>query len=655
MCLLAAELLHRASRELRFLGLVRGASRRTARRTAQATAILVAAAALLGAGPLVYPARASDPHFLNPYPFGLSDVSFSSKPAVTDIDGDGDLDAFVGVAEGDTFFFRNTGSAQSPSFAAPARNPFGLADVGDHASPAFADIDGDGDLDAFVGNYYGEVFFFHNSGSAREPAFASRVVLAAVDRDSSPSLVDIDGDGDLDAFVGDEGGDTFFFRNTGTVRVPAFAAPVINPFGVANIGRFSSPAFIDIDGDGDLDAFVGTDDGDTIFFRNTGNAQAPAFATPVTNPFGLADVGHESVPAFGDLDGDGDLDVLVGWGDGSTRFFRNTGTARTPAFVPPPGLPEAFRLDSFSVPALADIDGDGDLDAFVGFNSGETFFFRNTGTGRAPAFADPERNPFDLKDVDNGGAPALADIDGDGDLDAFIGSLPGDTAFFSNTGTALAPAFADPVINPFGLANVGGMNTLAFPDIDADGDLDAFLGHEDGNIRFFENTGSVVAPAFGPPLELERAPWRHPAFGDVDGDGDLDALAGHASGATIFLRNTGSAQVPALAAAVVDPFGFISVSSFSAPALGDIDGDGDLDALVGAGDGRTLLFENRACAGDCDARGQASIDELVRGVNIALGSLELSACAAIDLNGDAAVTIDELIGAVIAALNGCPP
>src|SRR5205807_1241451 len=63
----------------------------------------------------------------------------------------------------------------------------------------------------------------------------------------------------------------------------------------------------------------------------------------------------------------------------------------------------------------------------------------------------------------------------------------------------------------------------------------------------------------------------------------------------------------------------------------------------------------QACAGDCDGSRSVSVDEIVRGVNIALGTIALSQCEAFDVNHDQAVTVDELLAAVNAALNGCPP
>lgn len=230
----------------------------------------------------------SDPIFtLTPTnSFGLRNVGSFASSTLIDIDGDRDLDVFVGKGDGNTAFFRNTGTVNSPIFAAPSTNPFGLSDVGALASPTFVDIDGDKDLDAFIGDGY-------------------------------------------------FGGNTLFFRNTGTASNPVFAAPAINPFGLVGLGYYASPIFADIDGDGDLDALLGEGSGNTVFQRNIGSKSTPIFAAASFNSLGLIDVGYSAEPTFVDIDGDGDQDAFIGNGSGDVMFFRNTGTANNPFFATP--------------------------------------------------------------------------------------------------------------------------------------------------------------------------------------------------------------------------------------------------------------------------------------------------------------------------------
>ncbi len=269
-------------------------------------------------------------------PFGLRDVGYTSDPTLVDIDSDGDLDAFVGESNGDTVFFRNTGTANNPVFSDQGNNPFGLPDISYWGSPTFVDIDNDNDLDAFIGDYYGNTIFSKNVGTSSSPLFATATYnplgLTDVGYQAKPSFVDIDGDGDLDAFVGSgdgyygsQSGDTLFFRNTGTADNPAFSVIGRNLFGLSNVASDASPSFVDIDGDNDMDAFIGNGTGDIQFFRNTGSASNPLFATTELNPFGLVDVGSNATPNFVDIDDDGDLDAFIGEYSGNTKFFVNNG------------------------------------------------------------------------------------------------------------------------------------------------------------------------------------------------------------------------------------------------------------------------------------------------------------------------------------------
>ncbi|MGD1806092.1 Ig-like domain-containing protein [Dapis sp. BLCC M126] len=275
---------------------------------------------------------------------------------------------------------------------------------------------------------------------------------------------------------------------------PNFLSPVTNPFGLTTNGAYSSKLiFADIDGDGDLDAFIGDVYGRIDFFRNTGDNTAPTFSEEF-DTFGLTNTVSAAAPTLADIDGDGDLDAFIGIGSGEIDFFPNVGDNTAPTFGSAPANAPFDQVDVGynSTPTFADIDGDGDLDAFIGESYGDTKFFRNTGDNTAPTFTEEPDN-FGLINVGGAAAPTFADIDGDGDLDAFIGERYGETRFFRNTGDNTAPTFSEEPDN-FGLTNVGGRAAPTFVDIDGDGDLDAFIGSGYGEIKFFENGFINTAP-----------------------------------------------------------------------------------------------------------------------------------------------------------------
>jgi uncharacterized protein YuzB (UPF0349 family) len=138
------------------------------------------------------------------------------------------------------------------------------------------------------------------------------------------AFTDLDNDGDVDLMVGINTGNFKYFENTGSVSAPAFSAVQTNPFGLADVGDFGAPAFADLDNDGDMDLMAGVDIGNFKYFENIGSASASAFSAVQTNPFGLSDIGLRSTPAFTDLDNDGDIDLMAGELGGNFKYFENT-------------------------------------------------------------------------------------------------------------------------------------------------------------------------------------------------------------------------------------------------------------------------------------------------------------------------------------------
>lgn len=266
-----------------------------------------------------------------------------------------------------------------------------------------------------------------------------------------------------------------------------------NPFGLTNGGSWTTPAFVDLDADGDKDILSGLDDGNFVYYQNTGSASAPAFAAPITNPFNINGTGtYYSSVAFADYDNDGDLDFISGDGYGDFFYYENIGTTTAPNFIfplsNPDGLSNLAGLYSFAT--LVDLDNDGDFDVMAGDKPGDFYYFQNTGTASAAAFAAPTTNPFGLATGAAGYTTAtFVDLDADGDKDLFS-SAGNSFDYYQNTGTASAPAFGTVMSLPFSLTIIGANNgaTNSFADLDNDGDLDMISGISLGDIIYYQNT-----------------------------------------------------------------------------------------------------------------------------------------------------------------------
>jgi len=265
---------------------------------------------------------------INPYNI-ITPIGGNNTPAFVDINGDGDYDYFAGLGTGITIYYQNTGNSSIPYFADwQNANIFGIVDVGNNSKPTFADIDADGDYDVYIGEAGLTIYFFRNTGTSTSPYFTyvsnNPGGIANLGAYVAPVLIDIDDDGDFDLFTGASDGNIYYYRNIGTQYNATFSSVFTNPFGLGNVGYNSTPTFSDVDFDGDYDAFAGNQSGNIIFFRNNGTAEEPDFGLPVTNPFGLSNVGTNAAPSFIDINGDGKEDLFVGNNNGLTYYFQNT-------------------------------------------------------------------------------------------------------------------------------------------------------------------------------------------------------------------------------------------------------------------------------------------------------------------------------------------
>jgi hypothetical protein len=170
--------------------------------------------------------------------------------------------------------------------------------------------------------------------------------------------------------------------------------------------------------------------------------------------------------AFADLDGDGDKDLLIGAGDGRSRGYENTGTVSSPSWVAKSAW-DVPDVGDYAAPALADLDGDGDYDLIVGIFTGGTYAYENTGTVSSPVWT--RKSAWDVTGGGMFSTPAFADLDNDGKIDFLLGSDGGAALGYRNTGTVNSPAWtATPAWN----GPSGTFAAIALADLDGDSDRD---------------------------------------------------------------------------------------------------------------------------------------------------------------------------------------
>jgi len=541
------------------------------------------------------------------------------RPQLVDIDSDQDLDLFLQELTGQIKFFENTGTPTSPSFTWRS-DQYQNLDTGEWYR--FVDLDQDGDYDLIGETIFSYVRLFRNEGTPTSASFAAPIdslrdadgIPLFIDRQNIPTFIDLDCDEHLDLLIGRVSGTVLHYESVGSdeTGLPRFQLVTERFEDIEILGMFATLhganalTFHDVDQDGDQDLFWGDFfEAGILLIENTGTCIEPnlrnePIAYPPDDPIKTS--GYNSVQ-FADLDDDGVYELLFGVLGGA--FNPSSSAVNNLYLMDPtndglmlttPTLLSGIDVGADSYPVFADLDGDGDQDLLISnkispedHTTATIYYYENTSSGTQIHWT--QRDPLTIGGNYNL-APALADLDEDGDLDMLVGTWNKGSLYYRNDGTSGTPHFVLDESKTVTLTR-GSNSTPTFVDIDDDGDSDLFVGESSGDINFYINNGTPQQPQFDLISDkfegIDAGRRSVPRFLDIDADGDQDLILGREFEGVLLYLNEGTAQLPLFieSGTLPAPFPILAV-----PAFVDIDLDGDMDLFSGGLGGGLSFFIN---------------------------------------------------------------
>jgi len=347
-----------------------------------------------------------------------------------------------------------------PSYDTPAQ-------VFNFPASFYLDVDNDGLKDFIVAPNADKnseddqnVWFYKNTTSNENPVFSYQknnlLVEDMVDMGSGarPVFADYNADGLMDLIVGNEsfwviGGAKdarlFLYENVGTSTVPAYELIDDDYLGMSQFSGSNwsfAPCLGDLDNDGDLDMLVGEEFGALFYLENTaGPNQTFEFANPVFN-FGNIDVGLASTPTMVDLNRDGLMDIVIGERNGFLNYFQNQGSTGNPQFEADEEIaPNNSYLGEVDTRGFQSVEGYASP-TFIDFNGSYMLFCGSNERGIV-RYTNIEGNlagPFNHAEDFYGNVrpgirahATLAEINGNDNLEIMIGNRRGGFAGYGTT------------------------------------------------------------------------------------------------------------------------------------------------------------------------------------------------------------------------------